>query len=276
MLTEHGYISTEEKWPCHLNHLMMYSILCRVLKIFIGYEPSLYIADMKKVIFLLLSFSPMFSCTNHAQGLLSADEFEKKISEKNAVVLDVRTAQEFNTGHIKNAFQADWNNRTQFNDRTQYLDKNKTVYVYCLSGGRSASAADALRQNGYTVINLEGGLSSWKKGGKPMEGLTEENKISNEQYIALTTAAALVMIDFGASWCPPCKKMEPIIEDIKKEMPDKVSVKFVDGGANTTLMTNWNVEALPTFIMYKSGKEVWRKQGIVSKEELTEVINRFQ
>ena len=115
-----------------------------------------------------------------------------------------------------------------------------------------------------------------EKSGKPLEGLTEENKLSNEQYLALAGSAKLVMIDFGASWCPPCKKMEPVIEDIKKDMTDKVSVKFVDGGANTALMNTWKVEALPTFIIYQQGKEVWRRQGIISKEDLVAVINRYQ
>jgi thiol-disulfide isomerase/thioredoxin len=53
-----------------------------------------------------------------------------------------------------------------------------------------------------------------------VEGLKEENKISSNQYTDMINAAKLVMIDFGASWCPPCKKMEPVIEDIKKNMAD--------------------------------------------------------
>jgi thioredoxin len=211
-----------------------------------------------------------------AQDIMTADQFESKIKDNKGILLDVRTSQEYNSGHIKNAFQADWTNKDQFNDRTQYLDKNKTVYVYCQSGGRSAAAADALRQKGFTVVNLEGGMTAWKKAGKPVEGLKEENKMSNEQYVDLTGSAKLVLIDFGATWCLPCKKMEPVIEEIKKNMPDKVSVKNVDGGVNTDLMNTWKVEALPTFIMYKQGKEVWRKQGIVSSDELVSVINRFQ
>ena len=92
----------------------------------------------------------------------------------------------------------------------------------------------------------------------------------------LTNSAKLVLVDFGASWCPPCKKMEPVIDNIKKTMADKVTVKFVDGGSNTTIMENIHVEALPTFILYQKGKEVWRKQGVISQEELATVINKYQ
>ena len=231
---------------------------------------------MKKLFFFLSFFTAIISCSNMAQDIMTADQFESKIKDNKGILLDVRTSQEYNSGHIKNAFQADWTNKDQFNDRTQYLDKKKTIYIYCLSGSRSAAAADALRQKGFTVVNLEGGITAWKKAGKPVEGLKEENKMSNEQYVDLTGSAKLVLIDFGATWCLPCKKMEPVIEEIKKNMPDKVSVKNVDGGVNTDLMNTWKVEALPTFIMYKQGKEVWRKQGIVSSDELVSEINRFQ
>lgn len=217
-----------------------------------------------------------FSCNNQAQNTIPVHEFEAKLNDKNAVLLDVRTSSEYNTGHIRNSFQADWTNRQQFDDRAEHLDKNKTIYIYCASGSRSASAAEVLRGKGYNVINLEGGLTAWKKAGKAVEGLSEENKMSSDQYNDLINSAHLVMIDYGASWCPPCKKMEPLIEEVKLTMSDKVSVKFVDGGANTSLMTTCKVDALPTFILYQKGKEVWRKQGIVSKEDMFAAINGFQ
>jgi thioredoxin len=86
----------------------------------------------------------------------------------------------------------------------------------------------------------------------------------------------MVLVDFGATWCPPCKKMEPVIQQLKVKMNKKVQISYVDGGQQTALMDQQKVEALPTFILYKSGKEVWRKQGIVTEEEFTQVINRFQ
>jgi len=231
---------------------------------------------MQKIGLFLVFFITIFSSGSQAQNSITVDQYDVRIKDSNVVVLDVRTSGEFNTGHIKNALQADWTNRVQFDDRTQYLDKNKTVYVYCQSGGRSNSAAEVLRKQGYTVVNLDGGLTAWKKAGKPVDGLTEENKISNDQYLDLINSSKLVMVDFGASWCPPCKKMEPIIENIKKTMTDKVSVIFVDGGSNTSIMENFHVDALPTFIIYQKGKEVWRKQGVISQDEMVAVINKYQ
>lgn len=231
---------------------------------------------MTKIASFLLLLLVFTSCNSTAQTALGVEEFSKAIQQPNIQILDVRTMGEYNTGFIKNALQADWNNPQQFKDRTQHLDKNKPVYVYCLSGGRSGAAANALRAQGYNAINLEGGMNAWKRAGKPVEGLTEAAKMSSAEYQAITAAAPLVLVDFGAPWCPPCKKMEPVIQQLKTTMDKKVKVSYIDGGQNTSLMDQYKVEALPTFIIYKSGKEVWRKQGIVSQEEFTKVINSFQ
>jgi rhodanese-related sulfurtransferase len=205
-----------------------------------------------------------------AQQVLSIDEFQAKIGEKGVQILDVRTMSEYNSGFIKSALQADWNNRAQFNDRTQHLDKSKPVYVYCASGVRSGAAAAALREKGYTAINMEGGLNAWKKAGKPIEGATNEGKISSADYQKYISDKGLVLVDFGAPWCPPCKKMEPVIAEVKKK--SAVTVRYVDGGANADLMNTYKIEAMPTFILYKNGREVWRKQGLVSLEEFEKVF----
>jgi rhodanese-related sulfurtransferase len=216
------------------------------------------------------------SCNTTAQTALSVDDFSKAIQQPNVQILDVRTISEYNSGFLKNALQADWNNKQQFADRTQHLDKSKPVYVYCLSGARSGAAAAQLRAQGYNAINLEGGMNAWKRAGKPVEGLKDVPQMSANEYATLTSSASMVLVDFGATWCPPCKKMEPVIQQLKVKMDKKVQISYVDGGLHTVLMDQQKVEALPTFILYKSGKEVWRKQGIVTEEEFTQVINRFQ
>ncbi len=222
-----------------------------------------------RISFLFAFLFLILNCTP-AQHSLNLDEFQKKISEKGTQILDVRTMGEYNSGYLKNALQADWNNRAQFDDRTQHLDKSRPVYVYCASGVRSAAAAAALREKGFTAINMEGGLNAWKKAAKPVEGATDKGKISASEYQKYSNVKGLVLIDFGAPWCPPCKKMEPVIAELKKK--NGVVVQYVDGGANTDLMNQQKVEALPTFILYKNGKEVWRKQGIVSLEEFEQLL----
>ncbi len=222
-------------------------------------------------VFSFLLFLSMAACKGQTgtEVKLPPQDFEKGISAPAVQVLDVRTAGEFKTGHIKNALQADWNNQQQFAERIQYVDKDKPVYVYCLAGGRSTAAATWMRNNGFTkVVELQGGINAWKRDNKELEGLTAEKQMTMEEYEASIPKDKTVLVDFGATWCPPCIKMAPVIDEIEKDKNLDVQLIKVDAGIHTDVMTALNIEPIPVFIIYKNGKETWRKQGIVSKEEL--------
>lgn len=218
---------------------------------------------------LLLLASMTISCTGNAQrNNLSVGEFEKSITDSKVQILDVRTAGEYESGHLKNALQADWNNPEQFKQRVKALDKNIPVYAYCLSGVRSASAAEWLRQNGYTAYNMQGGINSWNKQGKPLEQITAGTQMSMDEYLKKIPADQTVLVDFGAEWCPPCKKMEPLLAELVSTHGNKFTLVKIDGAAQKDLVKAMNVEEFPTFIVYKNGKAVWTKAGLLTKEEI--------
>ncbi len=231
--------------------------------------------NMKNVYFAFLFFA-FTSCKSQQATVsnLSPDEFEKGISAANVQVLDVRTAGEFKTGHIKNALQADWTKNKQFADRIQYVDKDKPVYIYCLVGGRSAAAAEWMRKNGFTkVIELTGGINAWKAAGKPLEGNNNVTQMTVEQYWASIPKDKTTLVDFGATWCPPCIKMNPVIDELEKTKDRNFLLLKMDASVHTDVMKELDIEPIPLFIIYKGGKEVWRKQGIVTKEELLAQLN---
>lgn len=212
----------------------------------------------------------LFSCSSNGQQSTSADpsSFSKMAASGKVQVLDVRTTDEFKSGHLKGALHADWLDKNEFNRRTGYLDKAKPVYIYCLSGGRSAAAADQLRSQGYQVTNMEGGIRAWNAAGLPLEGVNPNIKqTSLASYNGQIRSTPVVLVDFGAEWCPPCVKMEPVLQSFMKENSNKLILLKMDAGLETDLMKALNVEALPTFILYKNGQEVKRKQGLVSKDE---------
>lgn len=216
-----------------------------------------------------------FSCYSQSEtaAKLSADEFELAIMTKDVQVLDVRTAGEFKSGAIKNALQADWTNKDQFKDRIQYVDKKKPVYIYCLVGGRSAAAATWLREKGYKkVVELQGGINAWKAANKPLEGSSNEKQLTMKQYLASIPKDKTVLVDFGADWCPPCVLMNPVINELEQLKEIDFLLMKVDAGVHTDIMKELNIEPIPQFIIYKKGKEVWRKDGIVSKEELIDQL----
>jgi len=203
---------------------------------------------------------------------ISATKFNEAIVKPGVQILDVRTAGEYQSGHIKNALQANWNDANEFQDRTQHLDKSKTVYIYCQAGGRSAAAQNDLIQKGYKVVNLEGGMSNWKMNQLPVEGNSGAVQMRVTDFDKVIADNQLVLVDIGATWCPPCRKMQPTIDQIKKEQGNALYFLAVDGGLDMDVMKHVQFESLPTFIIYKNGKEVWRKQGIVAAEEFQKVF----
>lgn len=217
----------------------------------------------------LISWSKTLFAQNTNTAVLDPNEFEKGLGTANIQILDVRTAEEFKTGHIKNALQADWKDQVQFKDRIQYVDKNRPVYIYCLVGGRSAAAAEWMRENGFgNVIELKGGINAWKKASKPVEGSSNEPQITLSQYNASIPDDRTVLVDFGATWCPPCVRMAPVFEALQKNKDLHFVFIKIDAGIQTELMKTMNVDKLPTMIVYKKGKEKWRGAGIVEKKIL--------
>jgi rhodanese-related sulfurtransferase len=225
----------------------------------------------KKYIIIILSLF-FVSCNAQNKQLLSAEEFEKGILKDSAQILDVRTVGEYNSGHIEKALWADWNNETEFKRRSSFIDKKRPVYVYCLSGGRSSSAANKMRKQGFNVYELKGGINAWKASNKNIAGKTNEKQMSIDEYNVSIGSNRIVLVDFGATWCPPCKTMEPIIRSLQKKHESKFALLKVDGGKDEELLKKFNLTALPVFIVYKNGKEVWRKDGVVSEKELESVL----
>ncbi|WP_341220373.1 thioredoxin [Polaribacter atrinae] len=82
-----------------------------------------------------------------------------------------------------------------------------------------------------------------------------------------------VLVDFFAEWCGPCKTMSPILKEVKDALGDAVSIVKIDVDKNQSLAAKYQVRGVPTLILYKSGKQVWRQSGVVSKNELITIIN---
>ena len=230
---------------------------------------------MKTALLLYIIIGLAFlSCSGQDKMSLSAEEFDKAITGKqDTQVLDVRTPDEFFSGHIKNALMANWNDAREFERRIAFIDKTKPVYVYCLSGGRSASAAKKLRRMGYVqVYELKGGTNAWRAAGKPLEGSSNEKQMSMDEFNKAISGSKTVLVDFGAQWCPPCRKMEPVLKSLEANNPGKFTLVKVDGGRDQDILQQYKITALPVFIIFKEGKQVWRRDGMAEEKELSEQI----
>jgi len=213
--------------------------------------------------------------SNPVQNLppLAFQQEIKKLSNSKIQILDVRSLPEFQEGALPNALQANWQNKTEFEERTAFLQKNQPTFVYCLSGVRSAQAAKWLQSKGFTKIyQLDGGLINWKKQGLPLENNSKaksQQPISAAQYAIQQHPTLLVKV--GADWCPPCKQQEPILNSFLQKN-NQVKLFAVDAGTDTDLMKWLEVEKIPSLLLYKNGKILWKKSGVASLEELQNAL----
>jgi thioredoxin 1 len=236
---------------------------------------------MKKLLtyFLILSIALFQSCINaqnqNGYVQLSAADFQNKIKEMAQVpLLDVRTPDEFGKGHLLNAKNVDWNG-SEFEKEIAKLDKSKPVFLYCLSGGRSGKASQKLLAEGFKeVYELNGGIMKWRAANLPetTESTTKTTGMTKLQFDALLENDKLVLIDFYADWCAPCQKMKPYLEEISKDMTDKVVVIRINADDNQSLLKELGVDALPVLQLYKKKEQLWNFQGWIAKEEVVSNI----
>ena len=230
----------------------------------------------KYILTFLTATSILFnSCTNgqtqSTNTNLSATEFSDKIKDMTtAPIVDVRTPEEFAKGHLQDANNYDWNG-SDFQKQISTLDKSKPVFVYCLSGGRSSSAASQMRSDGFKeVYELSGGIMKWRAANLPetTANTTASTGMSKQQFDALLTSDKLVLIDFYADWCAPCKKMKPYLDEISNDMKEKVVVVRINADDNQQLCKELKIDALPVLQLYKNKTMTWTNTGYISKGDV--------
>ncbi|MCQ2051132.1 MAG: thioredoxin [Bacteroidaceae bacterium] len=102
-----------------------------------------------------------------------------------------------------------------------------------------------------------------------------ELEITDQNFEEIVSANNLLMVDFWATWCGPCKRLAPVIEEISGEFAGKAAVGKCDIEENPDLAEKFGIMSIPTIIILKDGQEVWRNTGTAPKSVYTEQLSKY-
>lgn len=234
---------------------------------------------MNKIVYIvsMICMIGILSCGNQTSTSLSPVEFKEKIhTTEGVVVLDVRSPNEYKMNHIKNAVNLNINS-DHFMEEAEKLNKEKSVLIYCKSGSRSGRAKSELEQLGFDVYELDGGIVGWHEMKYPLEASKIEvvGSYTMEEYNKVVKSSNLVLVDFYADWCGPCKMMAPHIEKLRNEHGDKLTILKVNTDESMEISRYFNITGIPLVKVYSQGEEVYDETRYHSYEELSSLLQTY-
>lgn len=95
------------------------------------------------------------------------------------------------------------------------------------------------------------------------------------KFSELINSDTPTLVDFYAEWCGPCKQMKPILESVKNTVKDQVRILKIDVDKNPQVAASFNIQGVPTLLLFKSGEVKWRQSGVVSSQQLNSTLAKY-
>ena len=102
-----------------------------------------------------------------------------------------------------------------------------------------------------------------------------EKHSAMETFNDVISSDRLVLVDFFATWCGPCKAMHPVLENLKRQLGESIRIIKVDIDKHQQTAMQYGVQAVPTLILFRNGQQLWRQSGALSLQQLLAVINPY-
>ncbi|MFM1913227.1 MAG: Protein-disulfide reductase [Bacteroidota bacterium] len=97
----------------------------------------------------------------------------------------------------------------------------------------------------------------------------------SENFKQLINQPVPVLVDFSAEWCGPCKQLAPILSQVKQKIGDKATIVKIDVDKNQKLAAQFQIRSVPTLLIFKDGKTVWRQSGVVPAQALENQLRQY-
>ena len=123
---------------------------------------------------------------------------------------------------------------------------------------------------------MEGGIMKWRAAGLPevSEVPGSNNGMSLQQFQTMLKSDKMVLVDFYADWCMPCKKIKPHLDKIGKDRADKLMIIRINVDENRTLCNELKIDAIPVLQLYKQASLVWNNVGYIKKDEIEAALDK--
>jgi thioredoxin 1 len=96
-----------------------------------------------------------------------------------------------------------------------------------------------------------------------------------QNFSTLIAGQIPVLVDFHADWCGPCKMLAPILKQVKEELGDTIKIVKIDVDKNQSIASRYQVRGVPTMLLFKDKKQLWRQSGVLPKEEIIRIIESY-
>lgn len=96
------------------------------------------------------------------------------------------------------------------------------------------------------------------------------------KFAELLKTPGPILVDFSAEWCGPCKQLKPILDQVKNMVGDNAKIIKIDVDKNKSLSEKLQIRSVPTLILFKDGKSVWRQSGVIPAKTLAGIINQYK
>jgi thioredoxin 1 len=97
-----------------------------------------------------------------------------------------------------------------------------------------------------------------------------------QNFRKLTSGDIPVLVDFYADWCGPCKMLGPILKQVKEELGDTIKIVKIDVDKNQSIASKYQVRGVPTMLLFKDGKQLWRQSGVLPKKEIINIVESYR